>query len=253
MVHCGQAAFTVVFKHREVDNPQRRPFVFVGQAQVFTEFQTQRAQRISYHFLVVSAEENHVAVLCASTIQESFNDVRGQEFRHRAVDTFHAFRTFGHFNVSQAFRAVDLHKVAVFINQLTGQRGAARNAQRGNTAFRIVGRAREDRKLNVFQQIGYIHQLHRVTQVRFIGTVTALSFGESHDRELAQIDAFNVQPQVADQLFHHFTHLRCGHEGGFHVDLGEFWLTVSAQVLVTEAFHNLVVTIETGHHQKLFE
>ncbi|MNI79006.1 hypothetical protein D3C73_1354330 [compost metagenome] len=43
MVHRGQATFTVVFKHWEVDNPQRRPFGFVGQAQIFTQFQTQCA------------------------------------------------------------------------------------------------------------------------------------------------------------------------------------------------------------------
>ena len=41
MVHCRQAAFTVVFKHREVDNPQRCPFAFVGQTKVFTHFQAQ--------------------------------------------------------------------------------------------------------------------------------------------------------------------------------------------------------------------
>ena len=202
---------------------------------------------------MVCAEENHIAILRAGTLQNRFDNVRSQEFRHRAVDTFHAFRAFGHFNVSQAFRAVDLHKVAVFINQLTGQRRTARNAQCGHTAFRIVSRAGKHRKLNVFQQVGYVHQFHWVTQVRFIGTVTTLGFGESHDRELAEVHTFNVQPQVADQFFHHFAHLRCGHEGSFHVDLGEFWLTVSAQIFITEAFHNLIVAIEAGHHQQLFE
>ena len=35
MVHRRQAAFAVVFEHREVDHPQRRPFALVSQAQVF--------------------------------------------------------------------------------------------------------------------------------------------------------------------------------------------------------------------------
>ena len=45
------------------------------------------------------------------------------------VDPVHAFGTLGHFNIGQPLRAVDLHKVAVFVNQLVGQRSPARDAQ----------------------------------------------------------------------------------------------------------------------------
>ncbi|CSC45486.1 Uncharacterised protein [Vibrio cholerae] len=41
----------------------------------------------------------------------------------------------------------------------------------------------------------------------------------------------------------------CGHERGFNIDLGEFWLTVSAQIFVTETFYDLVITIKARHHQ----
>ncbi len=50
MVYCRQAAFTVVFKHREVDNPQRCPFAFVGQTKVFTHFQAQCTDRVGDKF-----------------------------------------------------------------------------------------------------------------------------------------------------------------------------------------------------------
>lgn len=74
MVHCRQAAFTVVFKHREVDNPQRCPFAFVGQTKVFTHFQAQCAHRVGNNFLVVGTEENHIAILRGSTIRDGFDD-----------------------------------------------------------------------------------------------------------------------------------------------------------------------------------
>ncbi|MNL27996.1 hypothetical protein D3C87_1496250 [compost metagenome] len=135
----------------------------------------------------------------------------------------------------------------------TAQACTARNAQRSHTAFCIVSRAGEDRKFNRFQQVSNVHQLHRVTQIRFIRTVTTFRFSKGHDREITQIHTFYIQPQAANQRFHQLTHLRRGHEGGFDVDLGKFRLTVCAQVFITEAFYDLVVAIEARHHQQLFE
>ena len=253
MVHCRQAAFTVVFKHREVDNPQRRPFAFVDQTKVFTHFQAQCAHRVGNNFLVVGTEENHIAILRGSTIQDGFNDFSIEELSYRAVDTLQTFRTFVNFDVSQTFRAVDFDEVTVFIDLLTGQRCTARNTQSSDAAFRIVRWTREYRKFNRFQQIGNVGQFHRVTQIRFIGTVTAFGFRKGHYREIAQIHALHFQPQMTHQSFHYLTHLRRGHERSFHIDLGKFWLTVSTQVFVTEAFDYLIIAVETGHHQQLFE
>ena len=58
---------------------------------------------------------------------------------------------------------------------------------------------------------------------------------------------------MTHQRFHHFTHLRRGHERSFHIDLSKFRLTVSTQVFVTEAFNDLIVAVKAGHHQQLFE
>ena len=253
MVHCRQAAFTVVFKHREVDNPQRCPFAFVGQTKVFTHFQAQCAHRVGNNFLVVGTEENHIAILRGSTIQDGFDDFCIKELRYRAVDTFQTFRAFVNFDVSQTFRAVDFNEVTVFVDLLTGQRCAARNAQSRYATFRIVRRTCKYSKLNRFQQISNVSQFHRVTQIRFIRTITAFCFRKGHYREIAQIHTLHFQPQMTHQRFHHFTHLRRGHERSFHIDLSKFRLTISAQVFVTEAFNDLIVTVKTGHHQQLFE
>ena len=58
---------------------------------------------------------------------------------------------------------------------------------------------------------------------------------------------------MTHQGFHDFTHLRRGHERSFHIDLGKFRLTISTQVFVTETLNDLIVAVETGHHQQLFE
>src|SRR3546814_17230421 len=42
-------------------------------------------------------------------------------------------------------------------------------------------------------------------------------------------------------------------EGGFAIDLGEFRLTVGAQVFVPETFGDLVIAVETRDHQHLLE
>ena len=43
------------------------------------------------------------------------------------------------------------------------------------------------------------------------------------------------------------------HEGHLHVDLGELGLPVGPEVFVPEAFDDLVVPVESGHHQELLE
>ncbi len=53
-------------------------------------------------------------------------------------------------------------------------------------------------------------------------------FGKGHLRKLTQIHALHALPEFANHALHNFTHLRCGQEGGFHIDLRKFGLTVCA-------------------------
>ncbi|STL56013.1 Uncharacterised protein [Escherichia coli] len=75
-----------------------------------------------------------------------------KELRYRAVDTFQTFRAFVNFDVSQTFRAVDFNEVTVFVDLLTGQRCAARNAQSRYATFRIVRRTCKYSKLTDFSR-----------------------------------------------------------------------------------------------------
>ena len=48
-------------------------------------------------------------------------------------------------------------------------------------------------------------------------------------------------------------HCVLAQERGFDIELGEFGLAVGAQVFVAETAHDLVVAIDTRHHQQLLE
>ena len=72
-------------------------------------------------------------------------------------------------------------------------------------------------------------------------------------REFAELQAQHFLEQVADHLLGQAHDLFFIEEAGLDVDLGEFRLAVSAQVFVTEALGDLVVAVETGHHQQLLE
>ncbi len=252
VVHGGQTAFAIFLEHREVDDPQRLPAV-LQQAQIAAHFQTQGAHGIAHHFLGVGAEEDDVAVGCAGAGQDLAHDGVGEELGHRGLYPFDAVGRFVDLHPGQALGTIDADELGVLVDLLARELGAARYFQGCHAAFRIVGGAGEHGELDRGQQISHIHQLHRQTQVRLVGAVATHGFVEGHDREVAQIHVQDVQPQFTDHLFHDFTHLRCGHEGGLHVDLGEFRLAVGTQVFVTEALDDLVVTVEAGHHQQLLE
>ncbi len=127
MVHGSQPTFVIFFKHREVDNPQRRPGFVVGDLQVTSHFQAQCAQRIGHHFGTVGTKEDDIPILRARAAQEGFNDIGIKEFRYRALYALQALRTFVYLHPGQAFGTVNLNKFAVFINLLTAQLRAAGN------------------------------------------------------------------------------------------------------------------------------
>ena len=75
----------------------------------------------------------------------------------------------------------------------------------------------------------------------------------SHDGKFTQVYVQNFFEHAADQSLEHAPDFFFTQKRGFNIDLGELWLTVGAQVFVTKAFGDLVVTVVAGHHQQLLE
>ena len=74
--------FVVVFKHREVNHPQRFP-VFGSQAFFVTDFDTQGANGVVHYFCAIRTKEDNVAVLCTGTLQNRFQCVITNVFHDR--------------------------------------------------------------------------------------------------------------------------------------------------------------------------
>ena len=70
---------------------------------------------------------------------------------------------------------------------------------------------------------------------------------------LGHVDVEDVLPQAARHALGEFHHRRHIDKAHFNVDLGEFRLTVGAQVFVAEAAGDLHVAVVTGHHQQLLK
>ena len=174
-------------------------------------------------------------------------------FHDRRLQTFNTGSTLVDLDVRQALGTVDADELGVIVDLLAWHARAAWNAQCGDTAFRIVGRAAEHFEINFFELIGNVDQFQRVTQVWLVGTVAAHGFFEGHVREFAELQTQHFLEQVADHLLGQAHDLFFIEEAGLDVDLGEFWLTVGTQVFVAEALGDLVVTVEAGHHQQLLE
>ena len=252
VVHGGQAAVVVLFEHREVDNPQRRPFAG-QQIEVVTELDPQRAQGFANDLGLVGTEEHDVAIDRTDAIKDHIDVVQRDVFHDRRLQAFNASCALVDLDVSQAAGTVDTDELGVIIDLLTRHARPARYTQGGDAAFRVVSRAGEDFKVDVLELIFNIHQLQRVAQVRLVRTITTHGFGQGHMRQLAELDVQDFLEQVADHGLGDAHDVGFVEEAGFDVDLGEFRLTVGTQVFVAEALGDLVVTVEAGHHQQLLE
>ena len=79
-------------------------------------------------------------------------------------------------------------------------------------------------------------------------------FGVAQAREgFWQIGIDRFLEDGAQEIFHDPGDFRFVEEGGFNINLGEFGLTIGAQILIAEALGDLVVTVEAGNHQQLLE
>ena len=75
-----------------------------------------------------------------------------------------------------------------------------------------------------------------------------------HDREwIRQIDVHRFLEDATDHVFKQIADFLFFNKRHFAVDLGKLRLAVCTQIFVAETFRDLVITVETGNHQQLFE
>ncbi len=252
VVQRTEAAVVVLFEHREVDDPHRRPLAG-QQVQVVTELDAQRTQSFADDLGLVGTKEHDVAIDRTDAIEDhvqvGFRDILDD----RRLQTVNTGRALVDLDVRQALGTVDADELGVVVDLLARHARPARNAQCGDTAFRVVGRAAEHLEFDFLELVGNVNQFQRDTQVRFVRTVATHRLFEGHVREFAEFQIQHFLEQVADHAFGQAHDVFFIEEAGLDVDLGELRLAVGTQVFVAEALGDLVVTVETGHHQQLLE
>src|SRR5690606_25708697 len=109
------------------------------------------------------------------------------------------------------------------------------------------------RKICSFNYIVKLNEGHAEPDIRLVRTVKPHRFIVGHARNYAQVDTFYRPEEVCDESFKETEDVFLLYESHFAVYLGELRLAVRTQILVPEAFHDLEITVITGHHQKLLE
>ena len=247
----------VVLVAREVHHPARLEALFeeaeLG-AVLVADLRAQRADGVVDDLFAIGTEEEDVTVLRAAALDDRLQRIGRQELDDRALQAFVVqLRHVVDLDPGQTLRAVDGDEGGVVVDFLARELGATRYAQRDDAAILQVGRTAEDLEVDRLHDVGQLGEFELDAQIGFVAAVLAHRFGIRDAREIGQIDAETLLPQVFDQPLHHVLHVVLGHERGFDVDLRELGLAVGAQILVAEALDDLVVAIETGHHQELLE
>ncbi|EKE17900.1 MAG: hypothetical protein ACD_10C00221G0001, partial [uncultured bacterium] len=202
------------------------------------ELVAQGAEGIVNDLGFVGAEEDQVAGLSAGAVNNHFQCIFMHVLDDRRLQA--GFVELGNvidFDISQAAGAVDADELGVLVDFAPCHAGAAWDAQGRNPAIFAVGDAGEDLESDVLDGIGHFSQLKRDAEVGLVRSETAHRLAVRHAWErVGQVDVDRILEDVADQFFDQAGDVVLGHEGGFDIDLGEFGLTVGAQVFVAEAF-----------------
>ncbi len=252
VVQRAQRAVIVLFEHREVDHPQRRP-VAGQQLEVVADLDAQRTQGLGNDLRLVCTEEHDVAIDRTDAIENHIEVVFRDELDDRRLQAFNALGAFIDLDIGQALGPIDANELGVIVDLAARHARRTRDAQRGNAAFRVIGRTGEHLELDSVELIGNIHQFQRDAQVGLIRAVPAHGLFERHVREFAKLQIQHFLEQLADHAFGDTDDVRFIEEAGLDVDLGELGLAISAKVFVAEALGDLIVAVETGNHQQLLE
>ena len=254
MVQCLPAFFALVpLEHREINHPKRFPLAF-DHTEVVAEFDAQCADRFVDDFAAVRAEENQVAVFRARALKDDLNDLVIEEFDDRRLQAFTTSSDVVDLNVSQTFRAVTADVFGVAIDLFTGQLCATRHVQRDYAAVIAVCRTGKDLEFNLSHRIGQFDEFQRDTHIRLVRTEAMHGFSERHTREwFWQVNVHRLLEEIDDHVLHQRHDVVFVDEGHFDIELGEFRLTVGAQIFVTEATRDLIVAVHTTHHQQLLK
>ena len=248
MVHSVEAAvLLVVFEQRKFGDPEQLVLVRVDEPEPFRDLAAERAERVEHDFVLVGDNEHDVARLDAESCLNSRVLVVGQEFR---VGRRHLAAVI--LEPSESLCLIGLDEIGERIDFLA--RELVDRALDVDSAHRAAGGdcSGEHLELGMCKQVGKVAELEAEAQVGLVRAeaLHSLAPGHAYERR-GQVDTLELVEQADKELFVYLHDVVFGDVGHLEVDLREFGLTVSAEVLVSEAARDLEVAVEAGQHQKL--
>src|SRR5450830_42437 len=269
VMHCGVALRLLIkLKHRKINHPHRAPglleqSVLLAKLAV-ANLDAQSTDGVVDNLGFVSAKENQVSILRTGAGQHFGNgfvvnvldDGRLQARPPKGL-VARAFGQLVDLDVRQPFGPIDFDKLSVSINLATAQAAdftrATRNAQTHHTAALHGRGTREHLEVHVGHHVSQLGEFELDAQVGLVRAITMHGLRIRHHREFAQVNIQGGLENGRDHFLEHVTNILFTQKRGLNINLCEFGLTVSAQVFITKALGDLVITIETRHHQQLLE
>ncbi len=246
MVHGVEALRLVVpFEEREVDNPKRSEHLRVAETQLVAHLKTQGAELGARLHGGAAKEQHKVSRFGVRLLSESTEVVLAVELVDRGLEGAVAVV----FDIDHAAGAHlgTLDEIGEGVELLARVFGTAGSANTDNQ-FGVV----EESESLAFGDVVELDELHTEADVRLVGAKAAHGVMPCDTRESVEIESLDLMEEVLGEAFKGLEHILLFDERHLTVDLGEFRLTVGAEVFIAETADNLEVAVHAGHHQELF-
>ena len=254
MVHsgpCGVAKCNVTFcfcvagglEERSINHPGECPRVGVNQIATLANFEARRAKQFARGGRFTRTEEDAVAGLSTGCFRQSFAFSIGNVLGNGATEG----AVFTNGDVSEALCTACLRPFLPLV------KGATRlGSTAGHDDCADVG-SLEDSERGVFEVFGQVNQFEAEAKVGLVGAVLFHRVFVGHSRKRGRQVVADELPDVRHDIFGDSNDVILINEAHFNVKLGEFRLTISAEVLVTVATCDLEVAFHTGNHEHLLK
>ena len=230
-------------EQREVHDPSESELLRIQQAFAGGELHTHGTQQQLGGLARTGGEEDGVAFLGTDGLAQAVALLIGQVLGDGALE----LAVFAEDHVGKALGSTLTCPILPSVELTT---------RRGGTALEDHGthvRGLEHAERRVLEVLGQFHQRVAEAQVRLVGAVLVHRI-LPRDARQRQLDLIaGGLPDGGDDLLSHGHHIFLVHVGHLHIELSELGLTVGAEVLITVAAGELVVTLDTGDHEQLLE
>ena len=207
----------------------------------------ERPERVKYNTILISNDEQQVAVLETETVVYCRIFLGGEEFCIGGRDILAVL-----FQPGNALCSVGLCIFGERINLLAGEACAALDIYAANGAARFNGTGK-NLKAAACGKVGEVTQLHSEAHIRLVRAeaVHSLVVGQTEQgsRKLA---TEKFAEEICEEALGHLDNIVLTAERHLDIYLCKLGLTVCAQILVAEAAGYLHITIKAGEHQQLF-